>query len=71
MSFSNISKDPSQSEMLSLYSKMFVIVLRIMAVMLVTAIVVSIAGCATVETDLPWNTPQTWEGIITPPGMEY
>jgi hypothetical protein len=50
---------------------MFVIVLHIMAVMLVTAIVVSIAGCATVETDLPWNTPQTWEGIITPPGMEY
>lgn len=69
MCFFNISKVLWLLEMLSLYSKMFASILYIIVVILITAIVISV-GCATFESDLPWNTPQSWEGTITVPGME-
>jgi len=27
------------------------------------------AGCTTTESDIPWNSPQPWEGTIGLPGM--
>ncbi len=38
--------------------------------LLLTAMVMAGAGCATThESDLPWNTPQSWEGSPAIPGM--
>ena len=28
-----------------------------------------LCGCATTESDMPWNVPQPWEGSPTIPGM--
>lgn len=27
------------------------------------------AGCATTESDIPWNAPQPWEGSVNLPGF--
>jgi hypothetical protein len=41
--------------------------------MLLALVVIGLipAGCATMEdeSDLPWNTPQSWEGSPSIPGM--
>lgn len=37
---------------------------------ILTAVIGMLAGCATEGTsDLPWNTPQSWEGTVTVPGF--
>ena len=30
----------------------------------------SLCGCATTESDMPWNAPQSWEGTLSLPGMQ-
>ena len=39
------------------------------AVLLSAAALALCSGCSTVESDLPWNTPQSWEGSPYIPGM--
>ncbi|MBL7076579.1 MAG: hypothetical protein ISS31_03815 [Kiritimatiellae bacterium] len=38
---------------------------------LLAAVALLLAGCATIEdeSDLPWNTPQPWEGSPSIPGL--
>ena len=49
---------------------------RVLAFSLVGMVALSalLAGCATTdgeyESDLPWNTPQTWEGSPAIPGFD-
>ena len=38
------------------------------AIALVAAFV---CGCATNQSDMPWNSPQPWEGSPMIPGMNY
>lgn len=33
------------------------------------AAALALCGCKTVESDLPWNTPQSWEGSPFIPGL--
>jgi hypothetical protein len=42
---------------------------RILALALTTTILLAVAGCASVDSDLPWNTPQSWEGSPAIPGL--
>jgi hypothetical protein len=41
---------------------------RILTIAL-AAVLFAAAGCATVDSDLPWNTPQSWEGSPAIPGL--
>jgi hypothetical protein len=41
--------------------------LRLMAVL--TVALLALCGCATQTSDMPWNSPQTWEGSPTIPGF--
>ncbi len=58
--------------MLNIINSFSATVLRtvIVTVALVGCVVV-ISGCmsANTESDLPWNTPQSWEGSVQLPGM--
>lgn len=39
-------------------------------VLLLLLAAIALSGCATsADSDLPWNTPQPWEGSPTIPGM--
>jgi hypothetical protein len=39
-------------------------------VLLILLAAIAVSGCATnADSDLPWNTPQPWEGSPTIPGM--
>jgi hypothetical protein len=43
----------------------------LLTITLLTLTALLIAGCATLEdeSDLPWNTPQSWEGSPSIPGF--
>lgn len=43
----------------------------LLTITLLAATALLLAGCATMEdeSDLPWNTPQPWEGSPTIPGF--
>lgn len=46
---------------------------RCTALLLLSAVLLAASGCTTPpadESDLPWNSPQPWEGSIMIPGME-
>jgi hypothetical protein len=47
---------------------------RAMAVLVAALAGLWLCGCATPpddrESDMPWSTPQSWEGTIPMPGME-
>jgi len=58
--------------MLNIIDNFSAIALR--AVIMIVALVgsvVALTGCmsANTESDLPWNTPQSWEGSVQLPGM--
>jgi hypothetical protein len=59
-------------KMLNKINNLSFIVLRvtIMAIVLLGCIV-TLTGCmsANTESDLPWNTPQSWEGSVSVPGL--
>jgi ABC-type glycerol-3-phosphate transport system substrate-binding protein len=40
-----------------------------LTMLLAAAALCAAAGCASTESDLPWNTPQSWEGSPTIPGF--
>ncbi|MCE9614586.1 MAG: hypothetical protein K8T26_09940 [Lentisphaerae bacterium] len=43
---------------------------RTLAMLIVTlAVALCAAGCASTESDMPWNAPQPWEGSPSIPGM--
>ncbi len=43
----------------------------LLAIFVVLVTMIFISGCmsANSESDLPWNTPQPWEGSISVPGL--
>ena len=43
--------------------------LRCAMLLLLIACVFLGAGCASTESDMPWNAPQPWEGSPNIPGM--
>ena len=38
-------------------------------IVLLLAAALGAAGCTTVDSDMPWNTPQSWEGTPGIPGL--
>lgn len=40
-----------------------------MLVAVLAGVCLAVAGCATTETDMPWNAPQSWEGSPYLPGL--
>ena len=58
--------------MLNRIHNLSVVAIRTAAMAVVLAgCVIALTGCmsANTESDLPWNTPQTWEGTVQLPGM--
>ena len=44
--------------------------MRMIAGLLATALLALFSGgCTTTDSDLPWNTPQSWEGSPSLPGL--
>jgi hypothetical protein len=44
-------------------------VLRYPPALLLALVALLTAGCATTESDMPWNAPQPWEGSPLIPGL--
>jgi len=48
---------------------MKILCLHVVGIVCVAAACLLMAGCTTAEGDIPWNSPQPWEGAPTIPGM--
>lgn len=43
--------------------------IRVAGIICIYAVCLLMAGCATTDGDIPWNSPQPWEGAPSIPGM--
>ncbi|MCK5528812.1 MAG: hypothetical protein KAI74_03955 [Kiritimatiellae bacterium] len=57
--------------MINIMDRSFSNALRAVVMIMAMGAVALLSGCmsANTESDLPWNTPQTWEGSVSLPGM--